>query len=226
MYRTRTPSIGAKLVLVGLNALGVAIGAWLLFGGLAVIAGWFGASVPDAALPRRILLVACSFVYLARIIATTFVMVNREVKYGEAIGVGIWIIAIHVTMATLGALNPDAVGIGTAVGIVLYLVGSVLNTASEYLRKRWKTDPAHVGQLYTGGLFRYAVHINYFGDCMLFIGFAFIAGSAWALIIPGLMVCLFVFGNIPMLDKHLAEHHGEPFTDYAKRTAKFVPLVY
>ncbi len=40
------------------------------------------------------------------------------------------------------------------------------------------------------------------------------------------MVCMFVFVNIPMLDKYLAEHYGDAFQEYASKTAKFVPYVY
>jgi hypothetical protein len=77
MYTTHSESTGAKIVLVSLNALGVLFGAWLLFGGLGVIDGSFGATAVDAALTRRILIVACSLVYLIRIVGTTFVMVKR-----------------------------------------------------------------------------------------------------------------------------------------------------
>ena len=40
------------------------------------------------------------------------------------------------------------------------------------------------------------------------------------------MLLGFVFGNIPMLDAHLAEHYGQEFTAYARRTRKLVPFVY
>jgi len=218
-----TASTGQKLTLVGLNGVGVLLGAWLLFGGLDVLSG---GRAPDADLGRRILIVACSFVYFLRIVGTTFVMVKRAVSYAEAIGVGVWIILIHLTMAVLGGLNSGPIGLVAVIGVVLYVLGSVLNTASEYLRKRWKEHPGNAGHVYTGGLFRYAVHINYFGDCVLFTGFALVTGSAWALIIPALMVCMFVFYMIPALDKHLAEHYGDAFVEYRERTARFVPFVY
>lgn len=226
IYAIQAKSTGAKSVLLSLNALGVAFGAWVLFGGLDTIIGLFGAPAIDVDSMRRVLIVACSALYLIRVVGTTFIIAKRQITFGEAIGVGIWIFFIHSTMATLGGLNADTVGWLTWIGVMLYLIGSVLNTGSEYLRKRWKADPAHDGQLYTGGLFRFAVHINYFGDTVLFTGFALIVGNVWAFVIPGLMAILFVFVNIPMLDKHLTEHYGQPFTDYAKRTAKFVPFLY
>jgi steroid 5-alpha reductase family enzyme len=214
IYDNHSPALAPKLLLVGLNGLGVLAGAVLMFGFM------------HADPLRASLIVACSFVYFLRIIGTTFMMLPRTVRYAEAVGVGCWIIVIHLTMAVFAGLNTSPVGWIALVGIVLYLSGSTINTGSEWLRKRWKADPSHAGQLYTGGFFRYAVHINYFGDVVLFTGFALITGSAWPLIIPALMACLFVFGNIPMLDKHLREHYGEAFEQYSARTAKFVPFVY
>ncbi len=39
----------------------------------------------------------------------------------------------------------------------------MLNTVSELLRKSFKDNPVNQGKLYTGGLFKYAIHINYLG---------------------------------------------------------------
>jgi hypothetical protein len=44
------------------------------------------------------------------------------------------------------------------------------NGLSELQRYRWKRQPQNAGRLYTGGLFAYARHINYFGDQELFTG--------------------------------------------------------
>ncbi|MCX7522894.1 DUF1295 domain-containing protein [Microbacterium sp. STN6] len=233
-YKEHGRSDAAKLVLLGLNLAGVLVGAWLLFGGARVFGGGplfggaplFGGLFQQAESVRRVLIVTCSFVYFLRIIMTTYVMVKRRVSYGEGFGVGLWIVAIHLTMACLGGMNTTPVGAATWCGVALYVIGSATNTASEYLRKRWKDDPSHAGKLYTGGLFRFAVHINYFGDVVLFSGFALVTGVVWAFVIPALMAALFIFVNIPMLDRHLAEHYGEPFERYRRRTARFVPFVY
>ena len=79
---------------------------------------------------------------------------------------------------------------------------------------------------YTQGLFRCAMHINYFGDELLFTGYALATGSAWALLVPLVMAAGFAFFNIPQLDKHLSEHYGSDFQVYARHTKKFVPFLY
>jgi steroid 5-alpha reductase family enzyme len=112
------------------------------------------------------------------------------------------------------------------VAIVLYLVGSYLNTGSELMRSIWKKDPSHKGKLYIEGLFKFSMHINYFGDSLLFSSFAFLTRSVWAFVIPVLMIVLFVFMHIPTLDKYLEQKYGDEFRRYASRTKKLVPFIY
>lgn len=70
------------------------------------------------------------------------------------------------------------------------------------------------------------MHINYFGDELLFTGYALLTGIAWALLVPLVMAAGFVFFNIPQIDKHLREHYGSDFEGYARRTKKFLPFLY
>jgi steroid 5-alpha reductase family enzyme len=225
MYGQHDPSVGPKTLLVTLHAMAVAGAAWFLFGGSAKVAALFGAHWPEAQLLRRVLLITLFSIYFLRLFATIF-MQKRRVAYSEAAFIGVWIIIIDATMAALGGTHPGPIGWIGRLGVVLYAIGSYLNTASEYQRMRWKRRQENKGKIYTRGLFKYAMHINYFGDELLFFGLALVAGSPWALIIPAIMLCGFVFVNIPMLDKHLARHYGGDFQAYASRTARFVPFVY
>ena len=70
------------------------------------------------------------------------------------------------------------------------------------------------------------MHVNYFGDTVLFTGFALLTTSPWALLVPAVMTVGFVFLHIPMLDRYLATRYGEAFEAWARRTKKFVPFVY
>ena len=112
------------------------------------------------------------------------------------------------------------------IGIFLFAAGSAINTGSELLRDQWKKDPAHKGKLYTEGLFRYSMHVNYFGDLLWVTGLALITGNLWSLTVPGLLFCFFAFYNAPMLDKHLAEKYGKEFEEYRSRTKKIIPFIY
>ncbi|MEE1942551.1 DUF1295 domain-containing protein [Streptomyces sp. TRM 70361] len=227
MYGRHDPSTGPKLLVTACNALAVAGVAWfLLLGGTDTVGDWFGTDLERADTLRRVLLVSLSAIYLLRFVATTFVMLKRKMEWSEAATVGAWVVVIHGTMAYFGGTNTASPGFLVWLGVVLYAVGSWLNTGSEYQRKLWKQRPENKGRLYTGGLFRYSMHVNYFGDTVLFTGFALVTGTVWAFAIPLIMACMFVFLNIPMLDKYLAERYGEAFEEYSARTAKFIPFVY
>jgi len=146
--------------------------------------------------------------------------------WGEAVLIAVWVLVIDLLFALLGGANPSAAGFVTALGVVLYAVGSWLNTGSELQRKWWKERPENAGRLFTGGLFRYAVHINYFGDELLFTGYALITGRGWTLLIPLLMLVGFFFFSIPELDRHLRAHYGADFDSYVRRSRRFVPFLY
>ncbi|MFD1657491.1 DUF1295 domain-containing protein [Streptomyces caeni] len=226
MYGRYAPSTGPKPLVTAFNTIAVAGAVWFLFGGMNTVADWFGTDFDEATTLRRVLLATLSVLYLLRFIATNFVMLQRKMELSESVTVGIWVLVIHGTMAYFGGTNTAHVSVFTWLGVVLYVLGSYLNTGSEYQRKLWKKRPENRGKLYTEGLFKYSMHINYFGDAVLFSGFALVTGTPWAFAIPLIMVCMFVFLNIPMLDKYLAEHYGEAFQEYASKTAKFVPFVY
>ncbi len=104
--------------------------------------------------------------------------------------------------------------------------GSTINTASEVERLRFKRRPENTGRLYTGGLFSWSMHVNYFGDILWCVGMALIAGRGIALIIPALMTAMFVWIHIPRLDAHLAGKYGEQFDRYRRTTSKLIPGVY
>ncbi len=220
-------AMAPRLFMTALHLAAVIVAGWLLLGGgLETVAAWEGTAWPEALPARRWLLLACIVVYFLRVNVTTFCLLKRRMGWGEAVLVGVWILGIHTVFAYFGGTNPREPGSIEAAAIALYVVGSFLNTASEWQRKSWKEQPVNKGQLYTQGLFRYAMHINYFGDELLFTGYALLTGVAWMLIIPVFMLAGFVFFNIPDLDKHLRQHYGAAFEEYAKRTRKFVPFVY
>lgn len=175
---------------------------------------------------RDLALLACSAIYFARAALGMFVMLKRRFAWSEAAIVGSLFVGVHLGFAHLGSAASPSLDAVAIAGLILYAVGSYLNTASEYGRLVWKRDPANTGRLYREGLFRHSMHINYFGDSVLFTGFALVTGSAWALIVPGVMTLGFVFQHIPTLDAYLARRYGPQYEAYARTTKKFVPYVY
>ncbi|MGR3711855.1 MAG: DUF1295 domain-containing protein [Shimia sp.] len=183
-----------------------------------------------ANMPRALLLWACAALYFLRHILTLFVLLKRRVEFGEAIGLSLFIAVFEIGFLLLGAGvlsgTPAPLGGIDVFAIALVLIGSYLNTGSELQRHRWKQDPANAGKCYTGGLFRTSMHINYFGDTVLFTGWAMLTTSWIAAIVPIGITLGFVFYHIPGLDAYLADRYGDAFKEYAARTAKFVPFIY
>ena len=118
------------------------------------------------------------------------------------------------------------IGLIEFIGILFFLMGSYLNSASEYLRYSWKKEDENAGRVYTGGLFKYAVNINYFGDIVLFIGLAAIAHQVELLIVPASMGLIFILILIPLKDNYLKQKYGEEFVKYAAKTKTLIPLIY
>ena len=175
---------------------------------------------------RRVILMACLIIYFFRLLITVFVLLKRKMVWVETIIVSILMSLALFAFVKVGGSNHLPVGIIEIAGIILFLVGSYLNTSSEYKRYAWKKKIENKGRLYAEGLFKYSMHINYFGDIVLFTGLAMIAHSISLLIIPLIMVLNFIFNIIPSLDKYLEKKYGEEFKEYAGKTKKFIPIVY
>ncbi|WP_254915329.1 DUF1295 domain-containing protein [Bacillus thuringiensis] len=150
-----------------------------------------------------------------------FIWLPRGISWQEAImnsiAFGIYYLGFPILMITS---NQDPNLILLTIGWILFLGGSMLNTVSELLRKSFKDNPVNQGKLYTGGLFKYAIHINYLGDCFWVLGLAFIASNIYSLFIPLGLFFVFVFEYIPKSDGYLQKKYGEQFTVYKQKTKK------
>ena len=214
-------------LLTGSQAGAGAATGWLLLGGGREIrrAEWKGGCAL-ASRARRWLLFAAALIYFLRVLVTTFITLTRKMGWGEAVLIGVWVLVIDLLFAVLGGVNPRSLGLFTALGVVLYVIGSYLSTGSELQRKWWKERPENAGRLFTAGLFRFAVPINYFGDGLLFTGYALGTGWAWSLLVPLVMLAGFLFLNIPDPDRPLRALYGAEFAAHARHTRSFVPFIY
>jgi len=227
VYRDKSPSTGAKATLAAVH-LGIVLSAlWLLLGGgLGRVDALLGREPHLANPTRRGALAAAAALYFLRTLFTVFVFVRRRMPWSEVATIAVWIGALDAAFAYFGGRNETAFGPTGLAGGVLVLAGSVLNTGSEWQRHLWKRGPGHEGHLFTGGFFGFARHINYFGDLVLFTGWAMVAGRPAFLLVPVVMLCGFVFANVPAQERYLAERYREEFRVYAERTARLIPYVY
>lgn len=113
------------------------------------------------------------------------------------------------------------------IGLASYITGAFLETASEHQRKKFKDDPKNKGKAYTGGLWKYARHINYTGYALWRAGYSCAGGGyAWGAFMLAWSLADFTFRSIPALDKYCSERVSsfddwtcpDSANDYAVRT--------
>jgi len=217
-----------RVTCTALHAAMVAFAAWIYFGGGAeFLSSLAGRPHPDAGdLGRRIVLMCFAVAVFVRLTITFFILLERRFAWSEFWGVTAAIFIYQVAFAVLAVCEASPLGATDLAAIALFLAGSYLNTGSELQRKRFKEDPQNRGKLYTDGLFRYARHINYFGDVLWVASWALVTRNIWALAVPILLTVGFVFGFIPPLTKHLRTKYGDEFEAWEKRTKAFIPFVW
>lgn len=92
------------------------------------------------------------------------------------------------------------------VGSALYVVGIFTETFSEWQRLQFKKNTANKGKVYTGGLFRFARHINYAGYTLWRAGYALAAGGwTWGAIVGAFFSYNFISDGMPELNRYCQE---------------------
>jgi steroid 5-alpha reductase family enzyme len=220
MFRNRHhSSTGQKFMVLLMLILAICIAVWqLLFKP--------GTEAETGNFYRQIILIMCGFIYLTRLVFTMFVFLRRRISWPEALPISVLMSLALYGFIYIGGINAQPLNIMDFTGVVLYLTGSYVNTVSELKRYQWKSGPQNQGRLYTGGLFKRVRHINYFGDMMLFFGFALITHDMRALYIPFFMALNFVFILIPAKEAYLKAKYGKDFEEYSRRSKKLIPTIY
>jgi protein-S-isoprenylcysteine O-methyltransferase Ste14 len=198
----------------------------LMFADYVTVNTWLTQDQLTGDLVRQILIAFCLMIYCVRLQVTVWVFQKRRWTWLETITITVLMSYVVYAFARVGGSNTQVVGVVEVIGILLYLSGSYINTRSEYSRHVWKLKEENRGQLYTKGLFSLSMHVNYFGDMVLFTGLAMVTHSLSMLVIPLIMTLNFIFIIIPSLDRYLEKKYKDKFRDYARKTKKLIPLIY
>jgi len=175
---------------------------------------------------RQIVMFICCFVYFLRFSIGLFVFMQRKISWFEGGLVTVLFFLMFYTFGISAGSHPDPIGPIDIAGIAMFLIGSYINIWADYQRFSWKRQIENKGRLYTSGLFKYSMHINYFGDAIAYFGLALITYNIFCLCISMGMVVYFIAFEIPRLDEHLNKKYGNEFAEYSQVTKKFVPFVY
>jgi protein-S-isoprenylcysteine O-methyltransferase Ste14 len=208
------PSSGAKMALLSLTFIGIMLSLPILTKNGQYVSFHSG------------LLLACAIVFYVRLVLCLLVFVKRKVSWFEGCSVGILYGAMVYMFSTWGSHVPDKVNVMNIVGMVLFVTGSWINTQSDFQRHMWKKKTENAGHLYTSGLFRYSIHINFLGDTIMFIGNAMVTQNGMSFIPATAIFLNFILFQIPQLDDYLLQRYGVEFTAYASNTKKLIPFIY
>ena len=175
---------------------------------------------------RKNCLFSFGAIMYVRMNITNFYLLKRKMKIEELFGVITACAAYQIGFMLLGGWQSEPLMLIDVLGILLFIIGSYINTYSEIQRKRFKDDPNNNGKLYTQGLFKYARHINYFGDICWVTGWAIVTNNIWSMFIPISLTLGFIFLFIPELSRYLETNYVDEYLDWKKETKKLIPFIY
>lgn len=179
-----------------------------------------------AAAPARGELMAGLFTILfVRLVVNLFWIVRRVIPWPEALPIPLAFGVYTVGFALMAAARPAPLGAWDIIGILLFLGGTALHTTAEVGRHRWRGRPENRGRLYTEGAFRRLRHPNYSADVIWVAGLALLSHNVYAAIVPAVLLVFFAFGNAPLLDRHLAQHYGETYSEWRRKSWSLIPFV-
>ena len=107
----------------------------------------------------------------------------------------------------------------------LYVIGSLIHSVYEFSRFAHKQS-AKGHKLYRGGFAVIVRHPNYYGDLLIYLGWALMSNNPWTLGIPAFQFCYFYFSLIPNLDEYLKAKYGRKmYEDYQYHVKGLIPFL-
>jgi len=136
-----------------------------------------------------------------------------------------WVVSLPILACmNLGRAAPPSVT--DAVGVVLFVLGLVMESVADAELRRFREDPANRSRVFDRGLFRYSRHPNYFGDALVWWGIGALgvsAGAPWSLIGPFLMTVLLMWVSGVALTERTIEERRPAYSVYKETTSAFFP---
>jgi len=137
-----------------------------------------------------------------------------------------WIVSLPL-QAVMQEAKATPLGLLDLAGAALFFLGLALEAVADRQLERFKADPENRGRVLDHGLWRYSRHPNYFGESLVWWGFALIAlstGSIWSLVGPALMTLLLLrVSGVTLLERTI-EDRRPGYSVYKRTTSAFVPL--
>jgi steroid 5-alpha reductase family enzyme len=143
-------------------------------------------------------------------------------------GVLMLVVSLPV-QAAMRASSPANITPLDVIGAVVCLAGIAFEAVADLQLTRFRGTRGNAKKVMDTGLWKFSRHPNYFGDCLVWWGFALIAlatRSWWALIGPALMTFLLVrISGAALLERRIVKAKKRSgYAAYIARTSAFVPM--
>lgn len=227
LYGQKSKSIPQKIIIHILEIGFLYLSYTILFGaGGNFVQHKLGITNASGGMGRRTIIFVFNIIIFFRLAFMMFFLLKRKIPWEESISVPFAFALYYIGFSLFVLPSGESIGLPDYLGMLLFLVGCILNTGSEVLRNQWKKNPVNKGKIYTKGFFKYSMHINYFGDFLWVSAYSILTRNWYSISIPVFLFCFFVFFNIPKLDQYLEKKYGEDYKKYANETKHFIPFIY
>ncbi|MCB9897660.1 MAG: DUF1295 domain-containing protein [Planctomycetes bacterium] len=113
-------------------------------------------------------------------------------------------------------------------GLLVFAAGKTFEIVADRQLARFRAEPSNRGHTCRVGLWRLSRHPNYFGEWILWWGFALVAwpapGGAWALLAPLAMYLMITrVSGIPYTEAQALRSRGDDYRRYQRETNAFFP---
>ncbi len=107
------------------------------------------------------------------------------------------------------------------IGIILFAVGYIINRHSDFVLRKLRKPGEKDYKIPFGGFYKFVSSPNYFGELILWIGFA-LAIWSW----PGFLFAFWTTANLLPRSKSHHQWYKETFPDYPKERKALIPFVF
>ena len=143
------------------------------------------------------------------------------------------LVMLPVTVGS-GVQDESPLSVVQALGLMISLLGLVIETVADTQKFRFKNDPANKDRWVDVGLWKYARHPNYFGEMLVWWGLLIampvtisLGGFVLAMIGPLFISFLLLFvSGVPPLEKRYREKFkgNKQYAEYVRSTSLLVPV--
>ena len=149
---------------------------------------------------------------------------------------GLWVLfTLFGALTILTSNNNQNFGILDIIGILIWIIGFVIEVVSDRQKSEFKNHESNDGKFIQSGLWKYSRHPNYFGEILIWTGIAIIgisvySGFGWL----GLISPFFVFvmlnyiSGVRLLEKQAEERWGgnDLYQSYKSKTPVLFPYKF